>query len=118
MTLEEIDEENVPPQSAPDEPTMDVSPLPAREKARGSGEKTTIPLLSELPYEVREKLGKLQINVHSYSEKPKERLIFINMKSLKVGDPIGENGPVLKEITPEGAVIDYGDGQARLKVGR
>jgi len=67
---------------------------------------------------VKEKLGNLQINVHSYTEDPKERLIFINMKSYRVGDHIGENGPVLKEITPEGAVIDYGDGMVRLQVGR
>jgi hypothetical protein len=40
------------------------------------------------------------------------------MKKVKAGDRIGENGPVLKEITPEGAIIDYGEGQARLQVGR
>jgi general secretion pathway protein B len=77
-----------------------------------------VPLLSELPFEVREKLGTLQINVHSYSANPDERMVFINMKRLRTGDRIGEGGPVLKEITPEGAVIDYGDGQARLKVWR
>ena len=76
----------------------------------------SVPLISEIPYEVREKLGKIQINVHSYSENPAERLVFINMKSLKVGDRIGEDGPVLKEITPDGVVIDYGEGQARLQV--
>jgi len=77
-----------------------------------------IPLYSELPTEVREKLGKLEINVHSYSENPAECLVFINMRKLKVGDAIGEDGPVLKQITPEGAVIDYGEGQVRLRVWR
>jgi len=107
-----------PVQPAPAEPAPSPPP-PAEPKTKASpGKPSPIPLLSQLPFEVREKLGKLQINVHSYSEKPDERLIFINMKSFKVGDRIGENGPVLKEITPDGAVIDYGDGQVRLQVGR
>jgi hypothetical protein len=75
-------------------------------------------LLSELPFEVRQKLGNLQINVHSYSKKPAECLVFINMQNFKVGDRIGENGPVLKEITPEGVIIDYGEGQTRVQVWR
>jgi general secretion pathway protein B len=77
-----------------------------------------IPLVSKLPYEIKEKLGKLQINVHSYSKDPAERLVFINMHSYKVGDKIGEGGPLLKEITPDGVIIDYGEGEARLQVGR
>jgi len=60
----------------------------------------------------------MQINVHSYSEDPAECMVFINMKKYNVGDAIGENGPVLKQITPEGIVIDYGEGQARLPVWR
>lgn len=75
-----------------------------------------IPLISELPYEIKEKLGKLQINVHSYSRDPAERLVFINMHRYKVGDKIGEGGPLLKEITPKGVIIDYGEGEARLQV--
>lgn len=109
-------ESNPPLQPDPAEPAA-RSPAEPKQAADPS-KAASLPLLSELPSGVREKLGKLQINVHAYSENPNERLIFINMKSLKVGDRIGENGPVLKEITPEGAVIDYGDGQVRLKVGR
>jgi len=75
-----------------------------------------VPLIGELPYETKEKLGKLQINVHSYSKDPGERLVFINMKSYKVGDKIGEGGPLLKEITPDGVIIDYGGGEVRLQV--
>ncbi|MGM0425844.1 MAG: general secretion pathway protein GspB [Thermodesulfobacteriota bacterium] len=78
----------------------------------------TIPLVSELPEEIRDALEELEINVHVYSEDPQERLVFINMRNRKVGDRIGETGPILKEITPEGVIIDYGEGLARLKVGR
>jgi len=47
---------------------------------------------------------------------PAERLVFINMHRYKVGDKIGEGGPLLKEITPNGVIIDYGEGVARLQV--
>jgi hypothetical protein len=115
-----------PPPSAPQAPSVEPAsakpppaPPPAGPKVDAPpGKPGAIPLISELPFEVREKLGKLQINVHSYSENPAERLVFINMRSYKVGDRIGEDGPVLKEITPEGAIIDYGQGQARLLVWR
>jgi len=102
-----------------DESPSPPAPLLADPKTEASpGKPTSIPLLTELPFDVREKLGKVQINVHSYSENPNERLVFINMQSLKVEDRIGENGPILKEITPDGVIIDYGEGRARVQVGR
>jgi len=54
--------------------------------------------------------------VHSYSKDPAECLVFINMHRYKVGDKIGEGGPLLKEITPDGVIIDYGEGEVRLQV--
>lgn len=98
-----------------------VNPVPAPlpygpQEAPSQPQTEELPLLSELPLDVREKIGKVQINVHSYAEDPVNRLIFINMKRLKAGDRITEDGPVLKEITPEGAIIDYGEGQVRVKV--
>jgi len=77
-----------------------------------------IPLVSELPDDVKEMLSGFHINIHVYAEDPAERLVFINMRNRKVGDRIGEGGHVLKEITPDGVIIDYGKGQALLQVGR
>ncbi|MCJ7684919.1 MAG: general secretion pathway protein GspB [Desulfobacteraceae bacterium] len=91
-------------------------PAPASKEEVNRKRIEAIPLIGELPYETKEKLGKLQINVHSYSEDPAERLVFINMHSYKVGDKIGEGGPLLKEITPDGVIIDYGGGEVRLQV--
>lgn len=111
------------PEPAPVEPALSQPPPPSSPPAEPKEEiartkEASIPLISELPYEVRENLGKLQINVHSYSEDPAERLVFINLRRYKVGDRIGEKGPILKEITPEGVIIDYGEGLTRLQVGR
>jgi len=89
-------------------------PVPAVKKEVSPELTGSIPLLSELPNEIRGKIGKLQINVHSYSAKRNERLVFINMHRYKAGDKIGEGGPLLKEITPDGVIIDYGEGEARL----
>ena len=75
-----------------------------------------VPLIGKLPHETKEKLGKLQINVHSYSKDSAERLVFINMKRCKVGDKIGEGGPLLKEITPDGVIINHGGKDVRLQV--
>ena len=91
-------------------------PVPAAKEEVDRKRIEAIPLIGELPYEIKEKLGKLQINVHSYSKDPAERLVFINMKSYKVGDKIGEGGPLLKEITFDGVIINYGEGEARLQV--
>jgi len=97
-----------------------VKPPPAPEVKKQVNRKRieAIPLVGELPYEIKEKLGKLQINVHSYSNDPAECLVFINMHRYKAGDKIGEGGPLLKEITSDGVIIDYGEGEARLQVGR
>lgn len=73
-----------------------------------------IPLLKDLPSEIQEKLGKLEINVHGYSRDPAKRLVFINMRKYHVGDRIGKDGPLLKRIIPDGVIIDYGGGKARL----
>jgi len=114
-------EATLPPPAREDVPIKPEAPspppLPADPKTEADPKKPpSIPLISELPFDVREKLGRLQINVHSYSENPDKRLVFINMQHLKVGDRIGENGPILKEITPKGVIIDYGEGQARIPV--
>jgi len=79
-----------------------------------------VPLLQDLPDEVRKKLGKLEINVHGYSKYPAESFVFINMRKYRVGDRIGsgKDGPILKNIIPDGVIIYYGEGQARLVVGR
>lgn len=77
-----------------------------------------IPLVSELQPEVRGSLGELEISAHVFDEEPAKRFVFINQRSYRTGDRIGENGPTLKEITPDGIVIDYGKGQARLQIRR
>ena len=79
---------------------------------------THIPLVTDLPPELRDSLSTLTINVHGYFKNPERRVVFINMQRYKVGDRIGDQKYLLEAITPEGVVINYGDGQARLLVKR
>ena len=44
----------------------------------------------------------------------KDVFVLINMDKYKQGDQISGNGPLVQEITRDGVVIDYGDGQALL----
>ncbi len=76
------------------------------------------PLVSELPPDIRAPLQSLDISAHVFDEDPSRRFVFINQRSYRTGDRIGEQGFLLKEITPEGIVIDYGKGRARLQIKR
>lgn len=72
------------------------------------------PLISDLPLEIQESLKGIEINAHVFNDDLPKRFVFINQRSYRVGDRIGDNGPLLKEITPDGIVVDYGKGLARL----
>ncbi|MBL7212909.1 MAG: general secretion pathway protein GspB [Desulfobacteraceae bacterium] len=109
-----------PHKSARDRATDIPEPQPKAKEETVKEPVEAVPLLQDLPDEVRKKLGKLEINVHGYSRDPAESLVFINMRKYRVGDRIGsgKDGPMLKRIIPDGVIIDYGEGQARLVVGK
>jgi general secretion pathway protein B len=48
----------------------------------------------------------LNLDLHVYSTTPAERLVFINSHKYREGDTMQE-GPVVRQITPAGAVIEY-----------
>lgn len=51
-------------------------------------------------------LPDLHIDIHVYSGNPADRFVFVNMSKYKEKERLAE-GPVLREITPDGAVLDY-----------
>jgi hypothetical protein len=67
---------------------------------------------------VQQRLGKLDLNAHVYAEDPSQRFVFINGQAYRTGQRIEGSGPLLSAITPEGVILDYGDGKASLRVGR
>ena len=52
-------------------------------------------------------LPDLNIDIHVYSAQPVDRFVFINMNQYRENATLAE-GPLLREITPEGAVLEYG----------
>jgi general secretion pathway protein B len=51
-------------------------------------------------------LPELHLDIHVYSEQPAERFVFINMSKYKEDGTLAE-GPVVKEIVPEGVVLEH-----------
>jgi general secretion pathway protein B len=48
----------------------------------------------------------LNLDLHVYSTKPAERMIFVNSRKYREGDSLQE-GPVVQTITPDGAILEF-----------
>lgn len=51
-------------------------------------------------------LPDLHLDIHVYSEQPAERFVFVNMNKYREHAILAE-GPSVKEITPEGVVLEH-----------
>jgi general secretion pathway protein B len=51
-------------------------------------------------------LPDLHLDIHVYSENPADRFVFVNMTKYRERAKLTE-GPVVKEITPEGVVLEH-----------
>lgn len=64
------------------------------------------PTLQEVRASGTMQLPDLHLDIHVYSEVPKDRFVFINMSKLREGSQLAE-GPVVAEITPDGVVLGH-----------
>jgi len=48
----------------------------------------------------------LNLDLHVYSTKPDERMVFVNSRKYREGDTLQE-GPVVQSITPDGAILEF-----------
>ena len=100
--------ENAPPREEPVE-TAPPTPATARPSpgvtiAREPVSAATPPSIYELQASGELSLPELHVDVHVYSETPKDRFVFINMVKHKEGSALAE-GPIVEEITPDGVVL-------------
>ena len=51
-------------------------------------------------------LPDMHLDIHVYSGQPADRFVFINMSKYKERAALAE-GPLVKEITPEGVILEY-----------
>jgi hypothetical protein len=79
------------------------APAPAASVPRGLG---AVQSLDDLPADFRQSLPRLHMDVHGYAVKPADRFVVINLKQYRIGDTLAD-GPVLKDIVPQGAVLEY-----------
>lgn len=52
-------------------------------------------------------LPDMHLDIHVYAGQPADRFVFINMSKYKERATLTE-GPTVKEITPEGVILEYG----------
>jgi general secretion pathway protein B len=64
------------------------------------------PTLQEIRARGALNLPELHLDIHVYSDEPKDRFVFINMTKLREGSQLAE-GPVVAEITPDGVVLGH-----------
>jgi general secretion pathway protein B len=60
----------------------------------------------ELPDRIQREIPEITVQLHAYSDKPAERLAYINSKKLREGDSVVP-GLVLEQITPDGMIFSY-----------
>jgi len=65
-----------------------------------------LPSLTELRANGTLQLPALHVDIHVYSDVQSERFVFINMSKYKENSSL-EEGPVLKEITSDGVILEH-----------
>jgi general secretion pathway protein B len=65
-----------------------------------------LPSLVELRANGTLQLPDLHVDIHVYSDVPAERFVFINMNKYREHSNLDE-GPLLKEITSDGVILEY-----------
>ncbi|OQK18414.1 hypothetical protein AU255_11525 [Methyloprofundus sedimenti] len=66
------------------------------------------PYLSDMPYDFRLSVPKLNINAFVYTEHPENRFIIVGMRKYQIGQKINDEME-LQEIRPDSIVVEYQD---------
>jgi general secretion pathway protein B len=65
-----------------------------------------VPTLDQLRLNGAINVPDLRLDIHVFSDDPAARFVFINMDKQREGSRIAA-GPVVKEITPDGVILEY-----------
>ena len=90
--------------AAGDDNPADVAPAEAAPASASPNHSGTAGLRNYA--ELGGKLPELRLDLHVYAAKSADRYAFINMRKVREGDVTTE-GVAVKEITPEGVVLEY-----------
>ncbi len=95
-----------PATQAPEAPDPTLLPDPPAAATPGRVTYATAPPPTELPGALDVGLPELTVDLHIYTDDPARRAVFINGRRYTQGATIAE-GPLLEEITRDGAVLSY-----------
>lgn len=97
------------PPAAPREPpprAVTTGPRPAASPVASAAVPADVPFLRSLPEDFRRSLPELTVNIHVYTPEASQRILYINNRQYHAGEAIQE-GLVVEEIVPDGAVLRY-----------
>lgn len=83
-----------------------VQATPAETAAPSEFTLRALPTADELRLTGTIQIAELHLDIHVYSDAPADRFVFINMVRHQENSRLAE-GPVVREITPEGVILDY-----------
>ena len=96
-----------PPVADPPTPEPRIEePPPAPAPAAPSTRTTVYPTFNELRARGNVQLPDLHIDIHVYNEQPSKRFVFVNMSKYAERATL-EEGPRVKEIVPEGVILEH-----------
>lgn len=102
--------QNVPPREEPRlvaaETPRTMPPSSSAPVARVTTDAATLPTIHQVIADGRVTLPELHVDIHVFSETPRDRFVFINMNKHNEGSRLAE-GPVVEEITPDGVVLSH-----------
>ena len=94
-------------QTEDDAVTTAAPPAPAENAMRGQVN-TGLETFNDLRVKGELQLPDMHLDIHVYSGAPEDRFVFVNMAKYKENATLSE-GPVVKEITPDGVVLQHRD---------
>jgi general secretion pathway protein B len=99
----------VPVAESPSEPVAEVGPEPVLVEPDPVVVPEALPgpkQMSELPDGFVSNMPKLNIDIHSFDERPGHSYVLINMEKYREGDYLTE-GPLLSKILRDGVILEY-----------
>jgi general secretion pathway protein B len=87
------------------------SPPPERPAVQQAAPQAAMPDADEVA--ARGGVAALHLDLHVYVAQPQQRFIFVNSRKYKEGDTLAE-GPLVEEITPDGAVLNFRGSRFKL----
>jgi general secretion pathway protein B len=98
-------------------PVPEASDLPYSPPPAQSAVQQAAPQAAAMPnadeVSARGGVAALHLDLHVYAAQPQQRYIFVNSRKYKEGDTLAE-GPVVEQITPDGAVLNFRGSRFKL----